>query len=215
MALGIAINGRWTTITSDDHQKSVPKWEGNYNSPHRSDVIKGYITLWSSSVIPCAGVLFVCDCCFVLGKMQCIIPLCRVLRSKATTSNLWRYVYIYQFCFFPRVLESELSRLKYRDPVKSCELPEEDIVFDETGKEMELGELPFNIVMLNVVNLVLFIRKKLSILLIWQKICQIACYTGWIKNIKNISSSRVISSEYSEFYCISFGYLHPEIQSFE
>ena len=29
------------------------------------------------------------------------------------------------------------------------------------------------------------------------------------------SSSRVISSEYSEFYRISFGYLHPEIQSFE
>ena len=31
------------------------------------------------------------------------------------------------------MLESELSRLRYRDPVKSCELPEEDIVFDETG----------------------------------------------------------------------------------
>ena len=36
--------------------------------------------IWSTSIIPCTGVLSVCDCCFVLRKMQCIIPLCMVLR---------------------------------------------------------------------------------------------------------------------------------------
>ncbi len=41
-------------------------------------------------------------------------------------------MFFYSYCPC-RMLESELSRLRYRDPVKSCELPEEDIVFDETG----------------------------------------------------------------------------------
>ncbi|XP_072039925.1 LOW QUALITY PROTEIN: uncharacterized protein [Amphiura filiformis] len=40
-----------------------------------------------------------------------------------------------------KMLESELSRLKYRDPVQSCELPEEDIIFDETAV---LGEGTFS-----------------------------------------------------------------------
>ena len=29
---------------------------------------------WSTSIIPCTGVISVCDCCFVHRKMQCIIP---------------------------------------------------------------------------------------------------------------------------------------------
>ena len=33
-----------------------------------------------------------------------------------------------------RHLESELGRLKYKDPLRSCEIPMEDFTFNENGK---------------------------------------------------------------------------------
>jgi hypothetical protein len=46
----------------------------------------------------------------------------------------WTLLLLCPFVVYCRHLESELGRLKQTDPVKSCELPIEDVVFNEDGK---------------------------------------------------------------------------------